>query len=161
MTAKANPMRPTTGSFRSIVRLSAVMLALLLGACDDLLDVTNPGAITEDKLNSDDQRTIDFMVNGVQGEFRREYAWLAAHSAVFTDEAIQGHPWNPWNAYDSRTITPESPAYDGLSYQLLQRARGTADLLIPKIEAALGAATANSVSLAKAYAYAGYSYTML
>ena len=161
MTAKAISMRPTTRSSRSIVRLGTVTLALLFGACDSLLEVTNPGAITEDKLDSDDQRTIDFMVNGVQGEFRREYAWLAAHSAVFTDEAIQGHPWNPWNAYDSRTITPESPAYDGLSYQLLQRARGTADLLIPKIEAALGAATSNNVPLAKAYAYAGYSYTML
>lgn len=126
----------------------------------NLLDVTNPAAITEDKLGGDDA-TVTFMVNGVVGEFRHEYAWLAAHGAMFTDEAIQGHPWSPWNVYDARDIPPEGPAYDGLSYQLLQRARGTADELIPRIEASLGDRAGTSVALAKAYAYGGYSYLMV
>jgi len=143
-----------------VVTLGALVLTGVLGACDELLDVTNPSAITEDNLKGDDQ-TVEFMVNGVQGEFRREYAWMAAHSAMFTDEAIQGHPWSPWNVYDQRNITPDSPAYDGLSYQLLQRARGTADELIAKIETALGPRATNSVDLAKAYAYAGYSYVLV
>src|SRR4051794_21787228 len=127
----------TTSSHHTAHRLTSqrrpivlATLALVLGSvaftgCSNLLDVSNPSAITEDNLKGDHQ-TVEFMANGVQGEFRREYAWLAAHSAMFTDEAIQGHPWSPWNVYDQRTITPESPAYDGLSYQLLQRARGTA-----------------------------------
>jgi hypothetical protein len=140
--------------------LGALALTGVLGACDQLLDVSNPSAITEDNLKGDEQ-TVQFMVNGIQGEFRREYAWLAAHSAMFTDEAIQGHPWSPWNVYDQRNITPDSPAYDGLSYQLLQRARGTADELIGKIETALGSRAANSVDLARAYAYAGYSYVLV
>jgi hypothetical protein len=145
---------------RLVTTLGALSLTGVLGACDQLLDVTNPSAITEDKLKGDDQ-TVQFMVNGIQGEFRREYAWMAAHSAMFTDEAIQGHPWSPWNVYDQRNISPDSPAYDGLSYQLLQRARGTADELIAKIETALGARATNSVDLAKAYAYAGYSYLLV
>jgi hypothetical protein len=143
-----------------VVTLGALLLTGAVGACSELLDVTNPSAITEDNLKGDDQ-TVEFMVNGIQGEFRREYAWMAAHSAVFTDEAIQGHPWSPWNAYDARNITPDSPAYDGLSYQLLQRARGTADELIAKIETALGDRASNSVGLAKAYAYAGYAYLLV
>jgi starch-binding outer membrane protein, SusD/RagB family len=138
----------------------ALMLTMVVGGCRGILDVDNPSAITEDKLKGDDQSVL-FMMNGVQGEFRREYAWLAAHSAAFTDEAIQGHPWSPWNVYDQRAIPPDSPAYDGLSYQLLQRARGTADILIPRMEAALGSRAANSLQLATAYAYAGYAYTMV
>jgi hypothetical protein len=145
---------------RLVTTLGAFTFTGVLGACDQLLDVSNPSAITEDNLKGDDQ-TVEFMVNGIQGEFRREYAWMAAHSAMFTDEAIQGHPWSPWNVYDQRNITPDSPAYDGLSYQLLQRARGTADELIAKIETALGSRATNSADLAKAYAYAGYSYVLV
>ena len=144
---------------RGLVLLALGATLGVTAGCN-LLDVTNPGAITEDNLKGDSQ-TVTFMMNGVQGEFRREYAWLAAHGAMFTDEAIQGHPWSPWNVYDARAIPPESPAYDGLSYQLLQRARGTADVLIPKMEAALGSNADASLELAKAYAYAGYSYIML
>jgi starch-binding outer membrane protein, SusD/RagB family len=149
-----------TGSRRHGSRLATLTLASLLLGCNGLLDVTNPSAITEDNLAGDAQ-TVQFMMNGVIGEFRREYAWLAAHGAMFTDEAIQGHPWSPWNVYDQRNITPDSPAYDGLSYQLLQRARGTADALIPKMEAALGTEAATSIELARALAYAGYSYLMV
>jgi hypothetical protein len=145
---------------RPTKKLSALAVGVLLTACSGLLDVTNPSAITEDNLAGDAQ-TVNFMMNGVIGEFRREYAWLAAHGAMFTDEAIQGHPWAPWNVYDQRNITPESPAYDGLSYQLLQRARGTADELIPKMELALGTAATSSIELARAYAYGGYSYLMI
>ena len=152
-------MRLLPPQVRALTIAGAIALGTVLGACNGLLDVTNPSAITEDNLGGDDQ-TIEFMMNGVQGEFRREYAWLAAHSAVFTDEAIQGHPWPPWNVYDQRTITSDSPAYDGLSYQLIQRARGTADALIPKMETALGDRASTSVQLATAYAYAGYSYLM-
>src|SRR5687767_13694496 len=155
-------MTTTTAGWtrRLVTTLGALALSGVLGACDQLLDVTNPSAITEDKLKGDDQ-TVEFMVNGIQGEFRCEYAWMAAHSAMFTDEAIQGHPWSPWNVYDQRNITPDSPAYDGLSYQLLQRARGTADELIPKMEVALGTEAATSIELARAYAYGGYSYLMV
>lgn len=151
----------TIGALAHALALSlALSLSLSLSACRGLLDVTNPSAITEDALRGDDQ-TVQFMVNGVQGEFRREYAWLAAHSAAFTDEAIQGHPWSPWNAYDQRNVTPDSPAYDGLTYQLLERAVGTAEALLPKMETALGSRAGSSVALARAYAYEGYSMLML
>ena len=153
-------MRPQAIRTKILSLTGALLLTGVFGACDNLLEVTNPSAITEDNLAGDD-KTISFMVNGIQGEFRREYAWLAAHSAVFTDEAIQGHPWSPWNAYDQRNLTADSPAYDGLSYQLLQRARGTADELIPKMETALGSRAANSVELAKANAYGGYAFVLL
>ena len=150
-------MARTARRFRLLPALGACIASALAAGCDSLLDVTNPAAITEESIGGQ----VDFMVNGVENEFRREYAWLAAHGAMFTDEAIQGHPWSPWNVYDARAITPDSPAYDGLSYQLLQAARGTADVMIPKIEAVLGEAGASSASLARAYAYAGYSYIML
>jgi hypothetical protein len=132
--------------------------ALALAGCSDLLDVENPAAITEDKLAGN--QFVEFALNGVKTEFRREYAWVAAMGAAFTDEALSGHPWSPWNTYDQRTITPDNAAH-AITYPLLQRARGTADELIPRMEQALGAAAANSPQLAEAYAYAGYAYLLM
>ena len=140
--------------------LAWLMAALLSSGCSGLLEVSSDNAIAESDLTGD-ERTIAMMADGVQGEFRREYAWLAAHGAMFTDEAIQGHPWAPWNAYDARAVPPDSPAYDGLSYQLLQRARGTADELIPRIETLVRDRAPTSLPLARAYAYGGYSYILL
>ena len=149
--AQRRPMVAIVGAF---------VLGGMLTACDSLLEVTNPSAITEESLKGDDQ-TIEFMVNGVVGEFRREYVWMAAHGAMFTDEAIQGHPYLPWNVYDARNVTPDNDIHNTFTYPLLQRARGTADELIPKIEAALADRAESSPGLAKAYTYGAYSYVLV
>jgi hypothetical protein len=145
---------------RTVAMAGTLLLGGLLTACDSLLEVTNPSAITEENLNGDDQ-TIGFMVNGVVGELRREYVWMAAHGAMFTDEAIQGHPYLPWNVYDARAVLADNDIHNNFTYPLLQRARGTADELIPKIEAALADRAESSAGLAKAYAYGAYSYVLL
>jgi hypothetical protein len=140
--------------------LPLLALGLSSAACDGLLEVENPTAITEDNLTGDDQ-TVRFMLRGVQGEVRREYIWMAAMGAAFTDEAMSGHGWQPWNAYDERVVAPENGAHAGFTYGLLQRARGTADALIPKMRDALGTRAASSTDLAGALAYAGYAYLLM
>jgi hypothetical protein len=145
------------------MRLKSEMLALALAGalvgCSDLLEVQNPSAITEDKLKG--EAMVSFALNGIKTEFRREYAWVAAMGAAFTDEAWSGHPWSPWNTYDQRDIPTDNAAHDAFTYPLLQRGRGTADALIPKLEEGLGAGAANSPALAEAYAYAGYAYVLV
>jgi hypothetical protein len=140
--------------------LPVVALAATLGGCKGLLDVQNPSAITEDNLKGDEQ-TVIFMENGIKAGLRGEYPWMAAMGAAFTDEAISGHGWQPWNAYDERKVPPDNGAHAGFTYGLLQRARGTADALIPKMRAALGNTASNNVHLANALAYAGYDYLLM
>jgi SusD family len=140
--------------------LCALVLLGPLSGCDSLLEVSNPTAITEDNLQGDEQ-SLTFMARGIQGEVRREYIWMAAMGAAFTDEGISGHPWQPWNAYDERTVAPENGAHAGFTYGLLQRARGTADALLPKMRTALGARAANHPQFAVALAYAGYAYLLM
>lgn len=142
-------------------RAVALVAALgMLSACKGLLDVQNPSAITEDNLKADEQ-TLIFMENGIKGGLRGEYPWMAAMGAAFTDEAISGHGWQPWNAYDERKVPPDNGAHAGFTYGLLQRARGTADALIPKMKDALGDKASNNVHLATALAYSGYIYILM
>ena len=151
----------TSGRLRCALRASFALAALaLLSACKGMLDVSNPAAITEENLKADDQ-TLIFMERGIQNGVRGEYPWMAAMGAAFTDEAISGHGWQPWNAYDQRRVTPDNGAHSGFTYGLLQRARGTADALIPKMKEALGSRAANNVHLANALAYAGYAYLLM
>src|SRR5687767_9375401 len=141
----------------------SMLLLTLLGVgagCDNLLEVENPTAITEDNLKGDEQ-SVTFMARGIQGEVRREYVWMAAMGAAFTDEGISGHPWQPWNGYDERLVTPDNGAHAGFTYGLLQRARGTADALLPRMREALGDRAANHPQLAFALAYAGYAYLLM
>lgn len=141
---------------------SAAIFTLLsiVAACDSLLEVENPAAITEDNLQGDEQ-SVTFMARGIQGEVRREYVWMAAMGAAFTDEGISGHPWQPWNGYDERRVPPDNGAHAGFTYGLLQRARGTADALLPRMRQALGTRATSHPQLASALAYAGYAYLLM
>ncbi|MGH7460290.1 MAG: hypothetical protein ACREMA_04590, partial [Longimicrobiales bacterium] len=140
--------------------LSAFVLLGVAAGCDSLLEVSNPTAITEDNLQGDEQSLI-FMARGIQGEVRREYIWMAAMGAAFTDEGISGHGWQPWNAYDERVVPPENGAHAGFTYGLLQRARGTADALLPRMRDALGTRASNHPQLAIALVYTGYAYLLM
>jgi hypothetical protein len=142
----------------NVARTAALLM--LLSGCDSLLEVENPAALTEDNLKGDDQSVL-FMSRGIQGEVRREYVWMAAMGAAFTDEGISGHPWQPWNGYDERAVTPDNGAHAGFTYGLLQRTRGTADALLPRMRDALGTRATNNPQLAFALAYAGYAYLLM
>jgi len=108
----------TLGRLRALSLCGALAALALITACKGMLDVSNPAAITEENLAADDQ-TLIFMERGIQNGVRGEYPWMAAMGAAFTDEAISGHGWQPWNAYDQRRVTPDNGAHAGFTYGLL------------------------------------------
>jgi hypothetical protein len=143
-------------TLRGAARLLA-MAALAAGAagCHDVLNVDRPGQITDGQVN--DGKLNDALVAAAEGEYHVAFNWVANSGAAASDEAIFAHGWSPWEEYDSRTVTAASPAWDGIGYPWMQRARVTAVRSAQQLEA--GKAPAPMV--AHALNYAGFSTLLL
>ena len=61
---------------------AAALLTLSLSSCD--FDVTNPGVISEDALDSPD--AVEIIINGLIGDLEEGFSDLALHSALAADE---------------------------------------------------------------------------
>lgn len=162
-TANVHPtMREMKSRIIPTARLRAVLAALalpaLLGACDGLLDVQNPSYIAEGDL--DDPKLVDFMVNGVVGEFQRMYTPQAMYAAIFTDELVTGGTFYANRPWDKRLLDDNHPYVIG-RYAAVHRARGAADSLATRVENLLGAEASSNLGLARARALGGYSYVIL
>lgn len=137
-----------------VVGLAAALGAVtMLGACSSMLDVTNPGAITQDNLN--DPVMIPAIVNGVIGEFQPAFDNAALDGGLFTDELIS--LFTTVSTVDLRNIDPSSSG----AYVSLQRTRGAADGGIAQVKAMLGDKANSNLDIARMYAYGGYSIVLL
>lgn len=140
---------------------AAVVLAcaVLLGACNDFLKATNPGAINADNLN--DARYIPLMVNGVIGEFQPAVSFTVNYGSVFTDEARNHHVFFENRDIDRRAIDPGNGTYVTFLYNPLNRARFLADSVAGRLKVILGDSAKSDVRLARVLAYGGHSYIWL
>ncbi len=145
-------MRP----FR-VVRALPVLAALAgLLACDNLLDVEQPGLITEEDLN---RGLMNALVASAEGEYHVAFNWVANSGAAATDEAIFAHGWSPWEDYDERDLSAVGCPHDncGLGYDWMQRARATGVRSVAQLK---GLQAPDSL-LARTLNYAGYSTLLL
>ncbi len=148
-------MKSLTGRMGGAITVLAA--TALLGGCD-LLEVDNPGAITEGELN--DPARIPLMVHGVVGEFQPAHTWYAHYTATFTDELTDTHVWRENRPIDLRQVDE----FNGLlatNYTRLQRARAAGDHAAERIRAIIGADAETHLGVARAKAYAGYAMTLL
>lgn len=104
--------------------VSALALTLSLAGCHGLLDVKQPGLITEEKIGSPSMQAS--LVAAAAGDYHRAFNWMANSGAALTDEGIFGHGWSPWEEYDNRNVTPGGGAWDGIGYAYMQAAKTTA-----------------------------------
>ena len=145
--------RKTTTAWRR--GLLAVALGLGVGACDDLLSVDRPGQITDGQVA--DPALVDAIVAAAEGEYHVAFNWVANSGAAASDEAIFSHGWSPWDDYDERDVVASSPAWDGIGYPWMQRARVTA----VRSAAQLKEINAPGVAQATALNYAGFATVLL
>ena len=147
----------TVSSTRAFRRAATALAfgAAALGGCH-ALDVTNPRVIPESQLA--DPQLAGVLLNSAVGALTTNYSEFAWFSAILTDEAL-----NATNDYRSgelnQRIVELSQGNVG-PYTLLQYSRATADsaagrlrVLVPKPQ--------GDLRLARALAYAGYSYVFL
>src|SRR5438552_6225369 len=129
-----------------------------LSACNDVLSVSNPGAIQEGQLG--DPALKQLIVNGAIGEFQYAYGQYAQWSAVLTDEAFTDHTnvdvrdFSEHNCGDLNTI-------NSTTYEYVQRARQSADDAAGRLKSLIGATATSDLNVARALAYGGYSYVLL
>ena len=129
-----------------------------LSACNDVLSVSNPGAIQEGQLG--DPALKQLIVNGAVGEFQYAYGQYAQWSAVLSDEAYTDHTnvdvrdFSEHNFGDLNTI-------NSTTYEYVQRARQSGDDATDRLKTLLGTGASSDINVATVLAYAGYSYVLL
>lgn len=138
--------------------LAVLAVTALMAGCDDLLEVSNPGAITEPELN--DPERIPLMVHGVVGEFQPAHTWYSLYTATFTDELVDTHVWRENRPIDLRQVD-ETNGLLATAYTRLQRARAAGDITAERIRDILGADAESHLGVARALAYSGYALTLL
>jgi len=134
--------------------LLALGLVALTG-CKDVLDVQRPGQITDGQVGNG--TLTDALVASAEGEYHVAFNWVANSGAAASDEAIFAHGWSPWEDYDERDVVAASPAWDGIGYPWMQRARVTG----LRSARQLVDSKAPSVAVAHALNYAGFSTLLL
>lgn len=144
---------------RALTAFTAFGLVGALGACDNLLEVQNPGAVNESDLN--DPLVQQQVVNTAIGDFQRMYDDLVFASALLSDEADNGHNFTQWIDTNLRVIEPSNSTLSSDVYAPLQRARAGADNLTERLRTVLGDQAGTNLGLARVIAYAGYGNLLL
>lgn len=143
---------------RCLTTSIAVLLVCGAAACNNLLDVQNPGAIQEGQLK--DPALEQLIVNGAIGEFQYAYGQYAQWSAVLSDEAFTDHTNVDVRQFSLHDFTDLNSVNSGV-YEYLQRARQSADDAADRLKAMLGTGASSSLDVARVLAYGGYAYTLL
>jgi hypothetical protein len=136
----------------------AVAIAIGVAACNDVLEVKNPGAIQEGQLG--DPALAQLIVNGAIGEFQYAYGQYAQWSGVLSDETFTDHTnvdvrdFSEHNFGDLNTI-------NSTTYEYVQRARQSADDAADRLKAMAGGTAGSDLNVARVLAYGGYSYVLL
>jgi hypothetical protein len=139
--------------------LGVLVATTLLGACGDLLDVDNPGAIVEGDLK--DPAMIPMIVNGVIGEFQPGFTNYALYAGTLSDELNDVHSWRENSPIDLRATDDNNGLISGSIYVPLQRARSAGDEGAKLLRELLGEKGGQSLDVARVLAYSGYSLVLL
>lgn len=137
----------------------ALMAIGLLTACGDFMEVTNPGAIEPESLES--TAYLGLMHDGVVGDFQPTYAWTALFSGFFTDELRMGHTYFENLEIDQRRVTPENGTAALAVFNGLHRSRFLADSVAGRYRVLLGDTAGSDPRFGRILAYAGYTWLML
>jgi hypothetical protein len=151
-------MRYTTFFSRSVRVLSAAVALNMLSACENLLEVSDPGSIQGGQL--EDPTLENLLVNGVMGEFQFAYGYYALWSGVLADEIFTDHTNVSVREFSLHNFNDLNDITTG-AYENIHRARQSADDASARLKTMLGAGASSSLSMARVMAYGGYSYVLL
>lgn len=136
--------------------LVAVSLALSLAlgtACDKLLEVENPGDVTEEALEGD--QALPVLVNSAFGRIAVGFEDVVLVGGLFTDELVHTGSFTNFDRMDRRqTVSNDFLAW---GFQSLSTARFVADLAVERVREANG----SQALLAEALAHAGWARLLL
>ncbi len=143
---------------RAIRGILAGALIVSATGCNDLLKVSDPGAIQSGQLADPALETL--LVNGVIGEFQVAYGSYALWGGVLADEIFTDHTNVFVREFSLHNFSDLNDTNEGV-YVNLQRTRQSADDASARLKAMLGAGASSSLNMARVMAYGGYAYLLL
>lgn len=148
---------------------AGAMMAALVACSGGLLDVDNPGRVSESDLGN--AALAQTMVNSALGQFECAYTQYVATAGIMANEYVNSSSWLDingwgWRGVELETITgscPSSRTATGLgAYTPLQQARYMAEDAARRIEEfPAEQVQKKDEKLAMLSAYAGFSYVLL
>lgn len=138
--------------------LAAIAAIAALAACENMLNVTNPAAISPGNL--DDPAMTATLANSATGEFNRMYPQNAYWGAILGDEAVTGHNYTQYHDFDLRIVDENNFNLPDV-YVPVQRARSLAEDVVAHLRTTLADSASRNASFAIALVYAGYSNLVL
>jgi hypothetical protein len=136
----------------------AAVALTMLGACDNLLEVSDPQSIQSGQL--EDPALENLLVNGVIGEFQYAYGYYALWSGVLSDEVFTDHTNVSVREFSLHNFNDLNDITTG-TYENIHRARQSADDASARLKVMLGANASSSLNMARVMAYGGYAYVLL
>lgn len=137
---------------------TAVALIAATSGCNELLTVSNPGALQEEQLTN--PALEQFIVNGAIGEFQYAYGVYALYSGILSDESFTDHTQVGIREFSLHNFNDLNGTNESV-FETLSRARASADDATSRLKVILGAGAGTSLNVARTLAYGGYAYTLL
>lgn len=137
---------------------TAVAVIAATSGCNELLTVSNPGALQEEQLTN--PALEQFIVNGAIGEFQYAYGVYALYSGILSDESFTDHTQVGIREFSLHNFNDLNGTNETV-FETLSRARASADDATSRLKVILGAGAGTSLNVARTLAYGGYAYTLL
>jgi len=154
---------------RGVLGLAAAALLFTVAACDSLLEVEIPGAVSEEDLDNPAMAVPLF--NSGLGAFECAFANYVATVGVLTEEYIVSSAWLAdniwgWRGIETREADGDCPNNRNApgfgAYTPLQQARFLIESTIDRISRFDASAVPGKEQMVTTlHAYAGYTYTLL
>jgi hypothetical protein len=143
------------------IALVAVSVAAM-SACSDFLVAENPGAVEEPDVNN--IAYVNLLANAPIFGFQASYDDLTWWNGQLTDEIVNNNAGNPFaeeGQIDRRELYADMTYIPAFIYSPMQRARYLAEDAARRMETLMPDSAASDLRVARAYAFAGYSYIAL
>jgi hypothetical protein len=137
-------------------RVAALLAGLALGACSNVLDVSNPGPIEDAKLQTAD--AVPGFVTGMSGDLSNALDEMVRISGIASDELAHGGSYTGEGLWYRGIIKPEDV---NDQWALMQRARWVAEAGIERIKALPDYQYDTQAPAARANLLAGFANRLL
>ncbi|MDP9349031.1 MAG: RagB/SusD family nutrient uptake outer membrane protein [Gemmatimonadota bacterium] len=141
---------------KRFLSVAVVAGALTLPACSDLFEVTNPGPIPDEQLNT--LTAMPSLVNGMSADLAFAMGEVVQSFSILSDDLYHGGSYTAEGLYNRGVIRPEDVNGD---WGDMHRARWVAEQGIQRMKTVMGADFDKSPLAARAYLYAGFSNRLL
>jgi hypothetical protein len=137
----------------------AALAVLTVAGCSEFLVAENPGAVEEPNVN--DPTNVTIIANGPIGQFQDAHDDVTYWNGQLADELHNRAVFVEEGQIDRRELYSDMTYINAFMYAPMQRARFVSEDAAARLTEILGDTASRDLRVARALAYAGYSYVYL